>query len=97
VTSVPFGHGNLQNLEAAKEALKKGIPLFVIDEVPIESRDFTQGQATALFGDLKNMGAVFVKNQDELLHMLNVSEEKLKMTKDVPPSIADHLKSGRTS
>ena len=97
VTSVPFGHGNLQNLEAAKEALKKGIPLFVIDEVPIESRDFTKGQATALFGDLKNMGAVFVKNQDELLHMLNVSEEKLKMAKNIPPSIADHLKAGRAS
>ena len=97
VTSVPFGHGNLQNLEAAKEALKKGIPLFVIDEVPIESRDFTKGQATALFGDLKNMGAVFVKNQDELLHMLNVSEEKLKMAKNVPPSIADHLKAGRAT
>ena len=97
VTSVPFGHGNLQNLEAAKEALKKGIPLFVIDEVPIESRDFTKGQATALFGDLKSMGAVFVKNQDELLHMLNVSEEKLKMAKNVPPSIADHLKAGRAS
>jgi iron complex transport system ATP-binding protein len=92
VTSVPFGHGNLQNLEAAKEALKKGIPLFIIDEVPIESRDFTQGQATALFEDLKNMGAVFVKNQEELLHMLNVSEEKLKMAKNVPPSVADHLK-----
>jgi iron complex transport system ATP-binding protein len=97
VTSVPFGHGNLQNLKAAKEALKKGIPLFVIDEVPIESRDFTQGQATALLGVLKSMGAVFVKNQDELLHMLNVSEEKLKMTKDVLPSIADHLKAGRAS
>ncbi len=97
VTSVPFGHGNLQNLEAAKEALMRGIPVFVIDEVPIESRDFTQGKATALFEDLKSMGAVFVKNQEELLHMLNVSEEKLKMTKDVPPSIADHLKAGRVS
>ncbi|MGA3291182.1 MAG: ABC transporter ATP-binding protein [Candidatus Bathyarchaeia archaeon] len=97
VTSVPFGHGNIQNLESAKEALEKGIPLFVIDEVPIESRDFTKGQATTLFGDLKNMGAVFVKNQEELLHMLNVSEEKLKMAKDVPSSIADHLKVGRDS
>jgi iron complex transport system ATP-binding protein len=97
VTSVPFGHGNLQNLEAVKEALKKGTPVFVIDEVPIESRDFTKGQATALFEDLKSMGAVFVRNQDELLHMLNVSEEKLKMAKDVPLSIADHLKAGRSS
>jgi iron complex transport system ATP-binding protein len=93
VTSVPFGHGNLQNLEAAKEALSKGIPVFVIDEVPIESRDFTKGQATACFGDLKNMGAVFVKNQDELLHMLNVSEEKLKIAKEFPPSVAEHVKS----
>jgi iron complex transport system ATP-binding protein len=92
VTSVPFGHGNLQNLEAAKEALKKGIPLFVIDEVPIESRDFTQGQAVALFESLKGMGAVFVKNQEELLHMLNVSEEKLKIAKEVQLNIVDHLK-----
>jgi len=97
VTSVPFGHGNLQNLEAAMEALKKGIPLFVIDEVPIESRDFTQGQATALLKEMKNMGAIFVKNQDELLHLLNVSEEKVKLAKEVPPSVADHLKAGRSS
>src|SRR5208283_3011529 len=97
VTSVPFGHGNQMNLEAAQEALKKGIPLFVIDEVPIESRDFTQGQATALFGDFKSIGAVFVKKQDELLHMLNVSEEKLKLAKNIPSSIADHLKAGRVS
>jgi len=47
-----------------------------------------------LFKDLKSMGAMFVKNQDELLHMLNVSEEKLKMAKEVPPSVADHLKAG---
>ncbi len=97
VTSVPFGHGNLQNLEAAKEALMRGIPVFVIDEVPIESRDFTKGQATALFESLKSMGAVFVKNQEELLHTLNVSEEKLKMAKNVPSSIADHLKAARVS
>jgi iron complex transport system ATP-binding protein len=97
VTSVPFGHGNLQNLEVAKEALKKGIPLFVIDEVPIESRDFTQGQATALLKEMKSMGAIFVKNQDELLHLLNVSEEKVKLAKEVPPSVVDHLKAGRSS
>jgi hypothetical protein len=97
VTSVPFGHGNLQNLEAAKEALKKSIPVFVIDEVPIESRDFTQGKATTLFGDLKSLGAVFVKKQDELLHMLNVSEEKLKLAKEIQLNIADHLKAKPSS
>src|SRR4030066_731087 len=70
LTSVPFGHGNIQNLEAAKEALEKGIPVFVLNEVPIESRDFTQGRATALFDDLKAKGATFVKDQKELLSQL---------------------------
>jgi iron complex transport system ATP-binding protein len=97
VTSVPFGNGNVQNLEAAMGALKKGIPVFVIDEVPIERRDFTKGQATALFEGLKSMGAVFVKNQDELLHMLNVSEEKLKIAKEVQLNIAEHLKAKPSS
>ncbi len=97
VTSVPFGHGNLQNLEMALEAMMKGIPVFVIDDVPIESRDFSKGQATALFERLKSMGAVFVKNQEELLHMLNVSEEKLKMAKYVPPNISEHLKAKQSS
>ncbi len=73
VTSVPFGHGNLQNLEAAKEAMNRGIPIFVIDEVPIESRDFTGGKAKALLSQLKANGAVFVKDQSELLALLNIS------------------------
>jgi iron complex transport system ATP-binding protein len=93
LTSVPFGYGNFQNLEAAKEALRKGIPTFVIEEVPIESRDFTKGKATKLLLELKDMGAVFVKNQNELLASLNVSEEKLRMPKEVSPRILNHLKS----
>jgi hypothetical protein len=43
------------------------------------------------------MGAVFVKKQDELLHMLNVSEEKLKIAKEVQLNIADHLKAKPSS
>jgi iron complex transport system ATP-binding protein len=35
LTSVPFGFGNLQNLEATRESLERGIPTFIIDEVPI--------------------------------------------------------------
>ena len=94
LTSVPFGYGNLQNLEAAKEALEKGIPVFVLNEVPIESRDFTQGRATALFDDLKAKGATFVKDQTELLSRLNVSEEKLGLAKEGTAKIFDHLKPG---
>ncbi len=97
LTSIPFGRGNMRNLEAAKTALEKGISTFVIDEVPVKDRDFTQGQATALLTELKKMGAVFVKNQEELLHLLNVSEDKLRMMKEVSTKILDHLKPGELS
>ena len=93
LTSVPFGYGNLQNLEATRGALERGIPTFVIEEVPIERRDFTQGKAKALLTELKSKGAVFVKNQNELLSLLNVSEEKLKLAKEEETAkILDHLK-----
>jgi iron complex transport system ATP-binding protein len=92
VTSVPFGFGNLQNLEAAKEALKRAIPTFVIDEVPIEIRDFTGGTAKTLFSELRKMGAIFVKNQTELLRLLNVSEEKAQVAAEEASSVARHLK-----
>jgi iron complex transport system ATP-binding protein len=92
LTSVPFGFGNLQNLEAAREALERGIPTFVIDEIPVERRDFTQGKAKALLTELKNKGAEFVKDQNELLSLLNVSVEKLKIAKEERDRILDHLK-----
>jgi iron complex transport system ATP-binding protein len=76
VASVPFGMGNLQNLEAAKDALQRGITTYIFDEVPIELRDFTGGKAKALFAEMRSMGAVFVKNQTEFLNLLNVAPEQ---------------------
>ena len=92
LTSVPFGDGNLQNLKAAIAAVKRGIPTFVIQEVPIEMIDFTGGKAKALFNELKNNGAEFVKDQNELLSLLNVSVEKLKIAKEERDRLLDHLK-----
>jgi iron complex transport system ATP-binding protein len=96
LTSVPFGYGNLQNLEAAKEALSWGVPTFVIEEVPIESRDFIQGKAVKLFLELKNTGAVSVKNLNELLALLHVSNEKLKIVKEDKAKFLGHLKPEET-
>ncbi len=92
VTSIPFGHGNLRNLEAAKAALENGIPTFVINEVPVEDRDFTKGEAKRLFAELKKMGANFVENQNQLLSQLDVSEEKLATAKKESNKIFNHLK-----
>jgi iron complex transport system ATP-binding protein len=92
ISSVPFGYGNLPNLLAAKEALNSGIPVMVIDQVPIENRDFTSGRAKALMEELKSLGAVFINNQDELLTKLNISLEKTRLPKELSSTIAGHLK-----
>jgi iron complex transport system ATP-binding protein len=95
LTSVPFGYANLQNLEAALDALERDIPLIVIEEVPVEKRDFTGGKAKVLLTELKSKGAMFVKSQNELLSLLNVSGEKLKIAKEERDRILEHLKPGK--
>ncbi|MDR2699843.1 MAG: ABC transporter ATP-binding protein [Nitrososphaerota archaeon] len=68
LTAVPFGLGNVKNIEAAIDAAKCGISTYVIDETPIEERDFTSGQAAvSLMRQLKEHGAIFVKDLTELL------------------------------
>ena len=67
LTAVPFGLGNIKNLEAAIDATRCGIPTYVIDETPIHERDFAQGKASSLMQQLKECGAVFVNNRTELL------------------------------
>jgi iron complex transport system ATP-binding protein len=91
LTSVPFGYGNLRNLDAALEAVKRGIPTYVVDEVPIESRDFTDGKATALLAQLKEAGAVFVNHQSELPSMLNISNDEALCKAEQEP-VLGHLK-----
>jgi iron complex transport system ATP-binding protein len=74
VTSVPIGSANLLNLKAAKDALERGIPTFVVEETPITQRDFTGGEAQKLLLELKSKGATFVKSQNELLQLLEELE-----------------------
>jgi iron complex transport system ATP-binding protein len=74
VTSVPIGSANLLNLKAAKDALERGIPTFVVEETPITQRDFTGGEAQKLLLELKSKGATFVKSQNELLRLLEELE-----------------------
>ena len=92
LTGVPFGYGNLPNIEAAKEALERGIPTFIIEGASIEQRDFTEGKAKKRLMELKIKGAIFVSNQDELLSLLDISEDKLKTTKELLTKIPGHSK-----
>ncbi|MEM1562056.1 MAG: ABC transporter ATP-binding protein [Candidatus Bathyarchaeia archaeon] len=80
VTSVPFGRGNLRNLEVALKALEKGVHVCIINEEPIEKRDFTGGEARKYFLELSNRGAIFIKDRSELMLLLDRMErEKIWM------------------
>ncbi|MEA2032201.1 MAG: ABC transporter ATP-binding protein [Euryarchaeota archaeon] len=65
--NIPFGAGNLKNLEVAEAALKRKKVLLVFDTTNIEKRDFTNGEAAKRFIALKTKGALTVKNEEEVL------------------------------
>ncbi len=67
---IPFGFGNLKNLEAAEAALKMGKMLLAFEVNDLAARDFTGGVATKRFIELRTKGAVVVKSQDEMLSVL---------------------------
>jgi iron complex transport system ATP-binding protein len=76
ITPTQFGDGNLRNLEAAETALKKGIPIILLEDGPDEKRDFTNGKATRYLTELENNGAITVKSNKELLDVLDKLEFK---------------------
>lgn len=54
VCDAPYGPGNLRNLELAVIASREGIPVILVEEMPVEERDFTNGRATALWVQLRS-------------------------------------------
>jgi cobalamin transport system ATP-binding protein len=94
VTSAPFGFGNLKNLEAAEEALKRGIPTYIIDEVPIQKRDFTGGKATVLLNELWDKGAILVKQASDISSVLKVAKEKVDYAAREATIIPVHISNG---
>jgi iron complex transport system ATP-binding protein len=92
VTSVPFGFGNLSNLEAALQAAAQGIRTYVIEQVPIEERDFTNGKATAMFADLRKHGAIFIEHPSELPTLVNATHNLIELRKLEQAKIPGHTK-----
>lgn len=58
VVDAPIGPGNLGNLEAALAAAGTGVPAVLVEETPIEGRDFTGGAAAAAWGELRALARV---------------------------------------
>ncbi len=58
IGNIPFGHGNLLNLEAALYAQALGIPIMSLDSTPISDRDYTGGSAKKHYEVLLQQGMV---------------------------------------
>jgi len=70
VTGIPYGRGNLLNLEAAVRARGFGRRVLLIDDPPIPGRDFTDGEATALQRQVINAGAELCRDEADALARL---------------------------
>ncbi len=77
MVSIPFGHGNLKNLEAASLARDWGKPVLLVEEQEIGKRDFTGGRATLDYIKLKEKGAVVLKDINGILDKINDMERSL--------------------
>jgi iron complex transport system ATP-binding protein len=65
LANIPFGKGNLRNLEALIDINKK---IIAIEETPIDERDFTEGIASALYNQLiKKKNVKIINNTEKLL------------------------------
>lgn len=65
ISPLPFGRGNLKNLKALEYAEKKNKLIIMIDDPPVEGRDFTDGEATLLWNSLKEKGIVLKNSEIE--------------------------------
>lgn len=75
VTEMPFGEGNLKNLELAEE-ISRDKPTLLIKQKPIEEKDFTGGRAKELFSSLEER-ATTAKNMKEVIsHILELERKK---------------------
>ena len=69
LTNIPIGFANIKNLKAAGEAQN----LIIVEKEPIEKRDYTKGEATKLYHELK-ANATLVKNSHGVLDTLKSME-----------------------
>ena len=70
VSPFPVGPGNFRNLEAAEVAARSGKIVFVIRPESNRRIDFVDGRADSKIGQMIALGAVEVKDVNELLKRL---------------------------
>jgi len=66
ITDMPFGNGNIKNLELAAKMVEEK-PILQVGDTPISERDFTEGEAMEIFRELQEEGLETVKGVGEAL------------------------------
>lgn len=69
MTNMPIGKGNLRNLELVEEIAEKK-PVLVIEENPMEKRDFTEGKAEKIHEKLKEKSIENVESIKEAIKFI---------------------------
>ncbi len=69
VCDAPFGPGNVANLRLALEAARAGVETIVLEQIPVEERDFTGGEAEETWNELRSFSTV-VRSYEELASVL---------------------------
>ncbi len=69
VCDAPFGPGNVANLRLALEAARAGVETIVLEQIPVEERDFTRGEAAVTWRELRSFATV-VRSYEELALVL---------------------------
>ncbi|EOC99911.1 ABC transporter ATP-binding protein [Caldisalinibacter kiritimatiensis] len=71
LASVPYGRGNMQNLELAFEELQSGKKVYLVDNYSqYDEYDYVDGKAKELIVMMKERGLKVVKSTEELLNVL---------------------------
>ena len=71
ICDAPVGQGNLRNLQAAVEVQESGVRVMLLqDGLPATKRDYTDGEATALFEKIFARGGSVVGSVDEAMRAL---------------------------
>jgi len=70
VAPVPFGPGNLANLEIAAEAARQGKAVVVMGVDGLETRDYTLGRASSIVSEILTLGALDSSSETDTLSIL---------------------------
>ncbi|NLH99859.1 MAG: ABC transporter ATP-binding protein [Chthonomonadales bacterium] len=67
IAPIPVGHGNLRNLNLASELAGRGARLIVVDDPPVEARDFTDGSGQRAWSQLLTQAARVLVGDDSVV------------------------------